>query len=318
MSKGAEASVKAVLTELQGWANELRSRDERRLSELASEIAEAEAALAEVRARLQQLLTERQRLDLTDEQVDGQLAGKAHRAIFQALARQQEALAVRSGLAAEVEEERRTMVLASLGRGESAQAMKDYQQFRLQVLPTLQALPESYRGILLSTHQQVETRLRQLARERLAEAGGLEAEPLDLEVVYGVDTNAGQPEVLVVALPVRASVLEDWASREDDLELVLAARVLQGVYESLQEVGFEGAEVDVGGAMGLLVIEADLRGARRDVAAVLFARLREALECGQELVEANVQAFVRPVHVDYLFPPEEAPTRVAVVMSDAS
>ena len=197
-----------------------------------------------------------------------------------------------------------------------APLLKEYEQFRTEVEPTLAALPESYRGVILAHHEGVVNKLR----EHLGRAAGgpveVEGDPLVIDVVLAVDAPEGEAELLMLVLPVSEAVYGEWAARDEDLQTHLAARVVQAVYESCGKLGLVGVQAMFGGHRDLLAVEVELGAIKPDdVKAVLQERLEAVLGSASELQAAKVQAVPRFVAVDHLLPPEEDDEDMAEVSS---
>lgn len=306
MSTGVDTrTVEAALDEIASWRAEQEGKKQKELAEVEQELGTLRTALESLQQQLEALETFKAQLTDGEGDIELQEIERAYASIFDALASQATRVAQRATLVAEAEQARTDATLESLARSDSAPLFEEYRQFRTTVQPTLAALPESYRSVVTQHHEQLAAKLRETVGRLLAGPVTLDAEPLEVEVVYGIDAPEDAPELLIVVLPVADEVHGRWVSRDEDLQTWVAARVVQAIYQAVREAGPAGAQALCGGHKGLLAIEADLVGAKGDIGAVVQRQLEAVLGSAPELVAAGLKVTVREVSVDYLLPPEE-------------
>lgn len=297
-------SLAEALDEVQRWRGEEQARHAAELAETDQEIQGLKAAILNLQQQLS--ARERARADLV-ERGPSILAGEVERrynAVFGALSQQAAAVAERSSRIAEREREREARVAETLQTGDLAAAWEEYGQFKTTVEPNLKGMPEGYRKAVLAHHEQVVAQVRAAVEQALATPVAVDADPLALDVVYAVDAPEGQPEVMMVVVPIREVAVARWQDRGDTLELHLAARVAQAVYQGLAEAGLPNARVTTGAHRDLLVVEQEVVGARADLARILAAALQRVTAAAPELAAARVSVAIRQVDVDNLLPPE--------------
>ncbi|MEN0066589.1 MAG: hypothetical protein AAGA48_30935 [Myxococcota bacterium] len=208
---------------------------------------------------------------------------------------------------------------------ERGTAMEQAQPDRLALVPpldaTLQALlaeitthhealgqaPESTRGELKGQLEEAQRRFTALLRER-TEPEAFEGAALPIDIVYCVDAPEGTPELLVVLLPVRASI-DNPQQLADGLPAWLAARVGQALFAAARSVDFGDADVRTGPALDrdLLDIEVDLATAPAGFVTAFKDDLARHLGAAPELQAAKVEVRVSEVEADIVFPPDPEP-----------
>ncbi len=297
------ASVTGSIDEVVRWraGEEVGLRNE--IDALDREIDEMRAAMAALSERLEARQSARSTLDSRVRTIANSGTIRAYQALFAALAEQAAAISERSGLVAAEEFARNSNLETSL-MASSGSLFEEYRQFKVTVEPTLSGLPESYRKVLLAHHAELAAKVRSVVESAVESIHPLGAETLEIDVVWGMDSPDGTPDLLVMVVPADESVATGWADRGDDVDLWLAARVVQGLSEALLAGGLAGVRPALGGHRGLLAIEVDLADARPDFGAVLAAALTRVFAAAPELDEARVKVTPRQVDLDWLLPPE--------------
>jgi hypothetical protein len=298
-------SVAAVLAEVERWFRAEEARHESEILEVDQEIANLQTALANLQTQLGSLHEYRAELGRKVRSFGAEHAGRAHRSLYGALLRQQALLQEREQQVAVAAAEREAALPESLSTGPIGALIQEYEQFKTSVEPTLGALPESYRAVVLKHHHSVTDRLRDHLARVLGEPLHVEGDEIAIEVAIAIDAPAGEPVGLVVLLPVDEEAYGQWAERGDGLGLWIACRVVQAVYEAAATAEFPRAQVVAGGHQGLLVIEIDLTGAEPSFVEQLEAQLILVLSTAPELEGAGVRVWPRRVHIDYVMPPED-------------
>lgn len=296
-------TVQEALAGLATWRHDEAERRTAELAEIDQELAGLRTAMDALGQQVEALEIFRAGVVAREEGMEGLEIERGYEAIFAVMGAQAQWMAERSAQVAAAEATRSEAALASLATSDAADLYEEYLQFKQGVEPTLAALPESYRSIVLSHHRAQAAKLRAHVSQLLGEPVVLEVEPLEVEVVYGLDAPEGVPELLIAVLPVGEEVHARWPHRPEDLQTHVAARVVQAIYQAVAEAGPEGAQALCGGHQGLLAVETELEGARSDIGAVIARCLAEVADA-PELRAARVRLTAREVPVDYLLPPE--------------
>ncbi|MCB9668519.1 MAG: hypothetical protein H6736_02990 [Alphaproteobacteria bacterium] len=295
-------SVGQALEQVAAWKAAQLDENRTKIAEVDTELSKLQATLANLQEQLASLQQAREQLGTLDLS-DG-LITRSYEAIFDALRHQAGEVVQRASATAAAERARRDQVFAEIQTGELAPLAAEYTQFKEQVAPTLAALPESYRGAIQQHHQGITEKLRSFLATRFAGPADVDAAPIEVEVVFGVDAPEGTPEVLICVLPITDVTFTHWNERDTDLSTLIGARVAQSIYETTKRTGPAGAQAIRGGHQGLLAMEVDLDGASADFATVLQDTMKAVLGGAPELAAAKVSITPRQVDFDYLLPPE--------------
>ncbi|MBA2321317.1 MAG: hypothetical protein H0V89_09190 [Deltaproteobacteria bacterium] len=303
-------TLTSSVDEVVRWRAAEEARLEGEIVEIDREITGIRAAMANLEERLALKTGSRTELDGQAGAIGRVATERTYQVVFETLAQQAAALSDRAGLVATAEFARAAKIEASV-KASAGKLLEQYRQFKTTVEPTLAALPETYRDVLTAHHQDLTVKIRAMIDAATPPVEPLQAEIIELDVVWAIDAHDGKPDLLVVVVPADEDVTTAWADRGDDTELSLAARVVQGLTESLAAAGLPSARPALGGHLGLLAIEVDLTGAGADFATVLGTSLARVLSAAPELGEAGLKAVARQVEMDWLLPPEEAEGSVA-------
>jgi len=305
-SNGTWRSVADALGEVSSWRSESEAGHRKKIDEAEQEIESLKAAVANLQQQLEALDKYRDGLVADTDQFAADEVAKSYEAIFSTLAEQSKGAVARAAQVAESERARADALSEALGSSEVAPLLAEYEQFKSTVEPTLAALPDSYRSVILEHHQKIEVRLREHLASVASGPVEVDAEPLDLDVVVAVDAPEGAAELLMMVLPVDEAVHANWVEREDDLQTRLAARAVQGLYTACHAMGMDGVQAMFGGHQGLLAVELEVPEVDADeLQAKLDQALGDCLSQAPELVEAKVGAKACYVSVDHLLPPED-------------
>lgn len=310
---GTPPTVAGGLEEVAQWRAGAQTQQQTELAEVDKEVENLQQAVNNLQQQLQALARFREELIQKAGVIDQEETQRSYEAIFGALTQQSALLTERAKLVAEADAAQQAALSEYLKENsEIAALLTEYEQFKSTVEPTLGALPDSYRSVIEAHHATVVARLREHVGAAGSSPAELEAEALDVEVVYAIDAPDGQAELLMLVLPVEDAVHTAWFDREDDLQLRLAARVVQGLYTACHAQGLAGVQAMSGGHQGLLALEMELpEGITQEaMAQSLSEAFTGALEGVAELQAARVNVRVLPVSVDHLLPPEEAQTEV--------
>jgi hypothetical protein len=283
-------TVGEALEAVESWRSEEDARRIGELGEVAQEIQSLEAAMENLRQQLEALHTFQTELEAKGSEIAAQVDQRTYQGIFEVL--QMQAAAVeqreREGLeAAKARSERLPELIAERGL---ADVLKEYEQFKTAVEPTLKHLPESYKAAMLDVHHSQEAKLR----AAIAELGGAPDLPADELAI----------DLLVVVVPVADSVQSGWVDREGGLQTMLAARVAEAIYRAAADAAFMGAQALSGGHLGLLAVELELVGADASLADNIRSRIASVPDA-PELKAAKVSLTVREIDMDHLLPPED-------------
>ncbi len=300
----AMQSVASALEGVATWREEQESRRQAEMVDVDSQLEKLQGEIEELQKKLEALKEFRGELEQRD--AGNGVVARSYDAIFSALLGQANALDDRAAEALAAQEARDAQVLATLPKSDIAPLVEEYEQFKEQEKRVM-ALPESYRGAIVEHHEGVVKRIRAHLEEHASGPVKLDADSLELELVYAVDAPTGKPEVLICVLPVKDVALTDWANRSEDVSTLLSARAVQAIYEALKQTGPAGAQAVYGGHQGLLALEVDLEGASNDFEKVLADNLNAVLKSSPEIAMANLAVTARKVNFDYLLPPEFDP-----------
>ncbi len=304
MSTQAPAtSVSDALEAVETWRSEEDARRLGELGEVAQEIQSLEAAMENLRQQLEALRSFQTELEAKGAELSIQADQRTYHSIFEVLQVQAAAVEQREREVSEAARAKQESLPQLLEERGLAEVLRDYEQFKTAVEPTLQHLPESYKAAMLEVHHGQEAKLRTAIGE-LGGAPEVEAEPVAVDLVYAIDAPEGTPELLVVVVPVADVVQSEWSERDSGLQTVLAARVAEAIYRACADAGFMAAQALSGGHLGLLAVELELVGADPALADSIRSRLAGVPE-SPELKAAKVALTVREINMDHLLPPED-------------
>jgi len=304
MASAVSSTVADALAGVERWKADEEKRHTTEMSEISGELGSLRSAITNMQQQLDALEKVRVDLGRQSEMLRARHIDQAHEAVFGALTKQAMALADRERMAIDVERSRRVDLEKSLPKTAVGPQLAEYVQFKKVVEPTLGALPDSYRQVVLSHHTQIVDQLREHVAVQLAAPVPIDAAPIALDAVYAIDAPDGKPELLVLVLPVTDRIVSDWQDVPDGLQMWLGSRAVQAIAEAARETSAD-CEPLSGGHQGLLAIEVDLTEAGAPYAMALERRLADRLRTGApELAAANVAVTLRKVDVDFLMPPE--------------
>jgi hypothetical protein len=299
-------SVADALEDAARWRAEEDTRQSKQRRDVDEQLNDLRASIDKMQEQLTALETFKDGLGAQQGILDGEQILRTHEGIFAALEEQRDVLAERADEITRSEAERMAMVEEVLSGSDLADQLVEYNQFKSAVEPSLAQMPESYRSVVMGHHNKVVDSLRQRMHSMLGEPVHADGGTVQLEVVYAVDAPEGEPELLVVVTPIDVAAHEEWADRAESLQLRLAARVVQAVYQACHTSGLQGVEVMAGGHRGLLALEVDLSGAGSQFGVAVEERLQAVLHKAAELEAANVSVTIRQVEADHLLPPNES------------
>ncbi|MFT4621571.1 MAG: hypothetical protein ACI8PZ_000223 [Myxococcota bacterium] len=321
MRPGALTTIGDALATIVSWEGDERARHLARASDLDDQIARLHEQVIRLTEQLAGLRNMREEMHRAADDAATGVSGRGHGLMFEVLERQASVIALRAREVLHARAERYASLEYSLRNSDAAPLVHEYEQFINTVAPTLERLPESYRSVMLAHHLGVSERLRNWVGDWLAGHSEVSDDPIPADICYAHDAPEGEPAVLVVLLPVDGRAVHEWQEREEDIQLALAARVVQALYESLAETGLVGADVVSGSHAGLLVLEVDVTGADPRLPEVFEERFAQvSAEC-RDWHAAGLRPAVHRVPVDYVFPPvapadeEEAFAPVAVFVA---
>lgn len=286
------------------WVEEERAKMGSEIAEVEKEMAELDAAIENLKQQHDALA--RLRDDLTGNASGGNaIAERYYESIFGVLVSQAQAANRRTELVQAAEAGQQAALALAMNTPEIAALRSECEQFQTTIQPTLDSLPESYRGVLLSHHATVEARLA----EHMAtlDVGLVEfaGDVLQLNLVYAVDPSDGEPEVLTVVFPIEEAVYVEWEDRPETLLTRLAASIVQAIYQVCQDAGLSEPEGAFGGHQGLLAMEIDLVGASHGVVDRLAEAVSTSVEIDPGFSAAKIRVDTVCVEMDHLLPREE-------------
>lgn len=314
---GTPRSVELALRAVADWQAEAISRHKTELREADQEAENIRQAILNLQEQLEALGRYRQDLLDKGQRVRDEVVQRSYDAIFVTLAHQARDLTARTQQVTEAHQARQA-ALGDLLKGSAvAPLMREYEQFKTAVEPSLSMLPDSYRSVILKHHASVVAQLR----EHMARVAGgpteIDADDLQLDVVYAIDAPDGPVELLMFVLPVTEAAYSQWSERNEDLQLHLMARVVQGIHQALQSLGLSGVQVNAGGHQGLLAIEAELAEVHVEALVdVLKGALAQSVVDAAEIRAAHISIKLSRVAVDHLLPSEDADMETLEVSGD--
>lgn len=301
---GAPRSLASALEEVAAWRSEQEGKAKAELAEVDSEIDSVRSAIANLTQQLEALRRFRDEVAQRTDVVGPEETARSYKAIFSALLSQQAALEARSAAVRARIDERDRALLSSLQDPAAASLVREYEQFRSAVAPTLAALPESYRAVLQAHHEGVTAKLRALVEAAGTSAVTVDEAPITLDVAVAMDDAEGAPPVLMMVVPATEAVNGRPGARPEDPQTWVAARALQGLYEACAAAGVAGAHAAYGGHQGLLAVEIEAVGMDASFATQVTAAITRVAAAAKELQGAGVVIQPMIVPVDHLLPPE--------------
>ncbi len=301
----APRTVAAALEDVAKWRSEASQKTKGEITDVDQEIEKFQAAITSLQQQIEALRRSREEIAKKDGAAGDEEIGRTYNAVFAALTEQMEAVRARAAAVAESDASRSEALANAIKDPATAALVTEYEQFKTTVEPTLKALPESYRAVIMQHHNGIAGKLRAALEGAAGTPTAVDGPDLIVDAVFAVDAPDGTPEVLMMILPVQEQVGTDWQGRTDDAQTWLAARVIQGVYAAFQAAGLDKARVAFGGHQGLLAVEVEIAGAKNDIGAKLQEALGKALAGSKELAAARIVVNTRELVVDHLLPPEE-------------
>ncbi len=296
-------SVTRALQQVDAWKEAQLRENQAKIAEVDKEIADIEAKIALLQQQIVALREARTSLEALD--LSRPTRDRINEAIFATLAEQSALTSRRAEEQLRAEKALQEKVFADMKSGELAPVVEEYVQFKEKVEPTLSALPASYREAILQHHRGVVERLRAHLAERLAEPATIDAPPVEVDVVFGIDAPEGRPELLICILPLHHEVLTAWADRATDVGTLLGARVAQAIFETTKRLGPPGVHVVYGGYQDLLTMEVEIDGTEDNFAEVFTQTMQAIFADAPELKAAGIRPVPVPVDADHLLPPED-------------
>jgi hypothetical protein len=302
---GQEAlSLAIILEQAQGARATAATKYKNQLDEVDEEVQRIKEAIEDLQRQLTSLVGFRD--ELAEQRVASEREHTQHAQdrIFELLESQATALRERSLTVAAGEVSRTSLITSRIKNSEMSSVLEDYTAGR-DKLKDLEALPPSWRKSVLELHAQQGESLRTFVREVDPGPTQVDGPEIALDVIYTVNAPEGEPEVVSIVMPISEEVHTDWRARTEDIQLALAARVVQGVYEASHGIGLTRSHAAYGGHRGLLAVEMDIGiDHDRDLGELLSDAIGRALQDCRELRAANLKPRAIHVPVDYLLPPE--------------
>lgn len=305
-ANAAPRSVSSALEEVTHWKSETAQKSKNELGEVDQEVENLRTAINNLQQQIEALQRSREEIATRSDSLNEEEISRSYNAVFAALLDQAESVRIRAAEIAEGDAARARKLMEALKDPAIASKMTEYTQFKTTVEPTLAALPESYRGVILQHHEGLAKQLKDLLGNIGGTPASYEGPGIAVDVVFAVDAPEGTPEVLMLVLPVQEQVHADWATRQEDAQTWLAARVVQAVYAACTSAGLANSRAAFGGHQGLLAVEVELGGARGDVGQMVTDELIRAFVGSAELRDAKIEVRPRQLVVDHLLPPEDA------------
>jgi hypothetical protein len=305
LAAASPRSVATALEDVTRWRSEAAGKTKSELAEVDQEIENLGTAISNLQQQIAALRKSREDIAKRDDRLGDEEGTRSYNAVFAALTEQMQSIRERAAGLAQADTSRSQALSEALKDPTVASLMTEYTQFKTTVEPTLKALPESYRGVIMQHHEGVAKKLRDALEKFGGTVSTVDGPELRLDAAFAVDAPDGTPEVVMMVLPIQEEVQANWASRSEDAQTWVAARVVQGLYSALQGAGLNTARAAFGGHQGLLAVEVEVSGAKLDIQQKITEEINKAMAGAQELVGAKIVVAARPMVVDHLLPPEE-------------
>lgn len=296
-------TVAAALAEVARWRADEDARAKAEKVEVEQEIRNLQTAIQNLQAQLEALHKFGNELDQKKAAFAAQELERSHVGVIAVLQAQARGVGLRDQEVGRAMSARDAAVSERIRHPDLAATVEEYRQFKATVEPTLAALPESYRKVIQVHHDGVAGRLRAVVNEVYATPLPVSGDPVDCEVVWAVDAPDGNPELLVCIVPVSEQIHSHWTEQDEGVQLWIACRVVQAIYQAAAAVGFGRVHAMAGGHEGVLVVECDLTGAPPKIVDELSARLGTVLSGAAEVSAVGVRASATRVEMDVLLPP---------------
>jgi hypothetical protein len=297
-------TVATAMAEVQRWRADEDARAKAERVEVEQEIRNLQTAIQNLQSQLEALNKFGSELDGKKEALVAQELERAHAAVLGALQAQARDIGLRDQEVGRAQSARDAALAERLRQPDLASTVEEYRQFKTTVEPTIAALPESYRKVIHSHHETVAGRLREVVNAVHGAPLQVAGPVIDAEVVWAVDAPDGAPELLVCIVPASDQVHAHWSDQDEGVQLWLAARVVQAVYEAAARTGFHRVHAMAGGHEGLLVLECDITGADQKFVDSFTERVSALLASAPELAGVKVKAAAVRVEMDVLLPPQ--------------
>jgi hypothetical protein len=297
-------SVTDALDAIERWAEDERAKMSSEIAEVDNEMAQLDAAILNLKQQHEALA--RLREDIVEKSGgSAAIAEKYYESIFTALVSQAHAANRRAELVQAAEAGQKAALALAMNTPEIAALQAECEQFRSTIEPTLDSLPESYRGVLMSHHATVEAKLAEHMAKLEVGPVEVEGDILSLNLVYAVDPSVGEPEILTVVFPVEETVYVEWEDRPETILTRLATSVVQAIYQVCQDGGLSEPEGAFGGHQGLLAMEVDVLGASDGVVERLAEAVATSVGIDPGFSGAKIRLDAIRVEMDHLLPREE-------------
>lgn len=302
-------SAADALANVTSWREQANAKHRREVEEVEDELKRLATAIEDLQRQQTALGDFRNELVSREATIEAEEQQRAHDSLLEAITTQSEELATRAAIALEADKTRATAIEAALQESEVASAWKEYREF-IDNQDNIANLPASYRTALAMHHEATAAKLADAVRNADPGPTKLDETPLSLDILFTIAPGeAGENDLASVILPVADVAWTDWDSRQDDLQLLVAARVAQALYEAAHALGHITAHSMQGGHRGLLAIELDLAKVDRTEARDKIAEhLASVGKDAPELVAANIAFNAIHVPMGYLLPPEDGGT----------
>jgi hypothetical protein len=312
-------SVDVALKSVASGRADQERKDAAELAEVDQEVEGLQTAIANLTQQLQTLASFRDELRAKHLRAGGRLVDQRHAALFETLEEQKQAINARSELVASTSGPSPEQVTSLLDADPTMRGLhEEFRQYKETVEPTLEALPATYRSVIVRHHDGIKGRIEAYLKQHMtASEEPVDAPVVEANVVFAVDEEEGQPLMLIIVVPVTGDVHSGWMERDEDLNTWIGARVVQAAYEASRKCGLPGAQAMVGAHRGLLAIELDVEGASEELAQTVISKIETVFASASEIGLARVALTATQVDVDDLIPDDGLADEETVEGSDA-
>jgi len=302
-SATAIPNLAEVLAAVAKWKADEEARQAAELVEVDQEVENLRSAMVNLQQQLEALAKFREDLVEKQAQLASEEARRNYEAVFETLLAQLKAVLQRTEQVSVAHKARAAAIEEKMTSSEVAPLVEEYEQFKTAVEPTLESLPESYRTVMMAHHESLAKQVQEHRDAAMAIPLDLEVDDMTVEIVFAVDAPEGSPELLIAVIPVSAET-DTGEDADESLQTWLSGRVVEAIYETVNNYGPSGAEVVSGGHQGMLAVEVDLLGAPHDFGDKLLLALDSVSKAATELQTSGVSLVGRQVAADFILPPE--------------
>lgn len=254
------------------WREETEEDIRKQIGEIDEEEQRLQTSIEELTRQLKAVSAMREEVSARLGQLDDEETERARDTLLSGLEQESALLDERAAIYDEAVTTRKAAIDAMMSDPEVAALVEEFKQFE-EAEPTLELLPAGYRKAVQAHHDEVKARLQPVMAAANAEPDPIQAEQAGFTVVASLDPPEGTPEALAIIVPVSFDTYAHWSERPEDLQSLIAYRMVGLVANVLREVGAADAPIQYAPYEGKLAIHV-----WRLAEAELVADLKETLQ----------------------------------------